>query len=107
MDLCDEPVAASDDGLDAASICPALVEDPAQRSDLDSQVTVFDNGSAPHGGDDLVFRDQLAAPLKQERQDVERPRAEPHRNLSAVLAPPEQPTTAPVEPKPLENNGAG
>ena len=66
---------------------------------MDSEVAVLDDHPLPHGGYDLVLRNQVAASIKQEGKDVERTGAEDDQNLDAVLTAPEQATAPAIEAK--------
>jgi hypothetical protein len=51
--------------LDAAALLAVLIEDPAQRRNLDGQITFLDRRCGPDGVHDRAFRDQLPLPLDQ------------------------------------------
>jgi hypothetical protein len=65
--------------LDAAPLCSRLIENSAERRDLDRQVVVLDHRSGPHGLHDLVFRDQLSVAFDQQPGEIERPRTQQNR----------------------------
>src|SRR4051794_38906837 len=65
-------IAATMHGANAAFAAPLRVQHPAQRSDLDRKVGVLDGGTAPHGPDYLVLRNQLTTSLNQHPEHLER-----------------------------------
>jgi hypothetical protein len=97
---CDKPVAAPRHRLDAAPLCSPVIKDAAQRRDLHVQVAVFDRRSRPDGLDDLGSREEIAWPLDQHAENVERARSDRHRSENTALIPPEQNTGAPSGRKP-------
>ena len=103
----DEAIAAPHDRLDAASLRPALVEDAAQRSDVDGEVAVLDDRALPHGIGNFILRNQAADPFDQQGKDVERTRAQGDGNLCAVFAAPEQTAPGAVEAKVSEQEYTG
>jgi hypothetical protein len=88
--------------LDAASPGSSVVEGATERQDLDRQVTVRDYNTRPDGSHDLVFRNEVAMPLDEHAEYVERARPDRHRNKSALLVGPKQTAAPPIETKPLE-----
>jgi dienelactone hydrolase len=82
------------------------IEDPAQRRDLGRQVALVDRRPAPHGGHDLVSRDDLAMAFDQHLQQIESARSHRHRRQSPVRLDPEKTAAAPIEPKIPEEKGA-
>jgi hypothetical protein len=61
----DKAVAAPGHCLDAAAVLAVLIEDAAQRRNLDGQVAFLDHHSRPDGLHDCVFGDQLPLTLDQ------------------------------------------
>jgi len=57
-----------------------LIEHAPQCGNLDRQIIVFDHDPGPCGGHDLIPRDELARPLEQHPEHIERPRADFHRS---------------------------
>src|SRR6516162_11803456 len=98
---CNETVTAPGDRLDAATVRSPSIEDPAKRRGLHSQITVVDHGLGPHGGEEVVFRDDLTGPLDQHTENVERARADRDRDKRAIIIAPKQ-TASPVEAEVLE-----
>jgi hypothetical protein len=70
--LCDEPIAVTANGLNARTCRPTLIQYSTKRRDLDRQIAVVDDGSRPDSSENLLFRQKVAAPLQQQREDVER-----------------------------------
>jgi hypothetical protein len=99
---CDKAVAAPCDRLDAAPLCSPVIEDPAQRCDLDVEVAVFDRRPRPDGVYDVGSRDEIPRPLDQHAENVEGARADRHRSEHTPRIPPVQNTTTPVEAETLE-----
>src|SRR6516225_4731457 len=87
---CDKAVAAPGDGLDAASLCPPMIENTTKRRDLDAQVIVLDDRAGPDGSYDFVLRDKIAVARDQHTKQVERARADRDGNKHPVLTPPKQ-----------------
>jgi hypothetical protein len=99
-------ITAPGDGLDAASLRSPLIENAAERCDLDGQVVVFDHRSRPDSGNDFVLQDEVAVPLDQYTEHIERARADRDRNENTAGITPAQ--AAPVEAKVVElKNVAG
>jgi hypothetical protein len=78
------------------------IEYAAKRRYLDRQVAVLDDGAGPHGGNDLILRDDLSRPPDQYPENVEPARADRHRDKGAVGITPEQTSGAPVEAEVFE-----
>ena len=95
-------VAASGDGLDAASPIAAMIENAAKRQDLDREVAVRDHDARPDGSHDLGLRNEPAMPSDEHGEHVKRARPDRHRNKSTVLVGAKQTTAPPIETKPLE-----
>src|SRR3954453_1005968 len=74
-----EAVAAAGDGGQEAVAVLAVTQRLAERGDVDPEVALLDEGVGPDAGDKLVLADDLARPLDQGDQDVQRPAAERHR----------------------------
>jgi len=103
----DKAVAAPRHGLDAAAVRVVLIEDTPQRRNLDRQVIIFDYDARPRSGHDLVARDEIARPLQQHAEHVERARAGFYGNQSGFFISPEQAAPIETEPIELENPGRG
>ena len=84
----DKAVAAPRNRLDAAALRSPIIEDAAQCCDLDVEVAVFDRRSRPNGLDDLVSRYEVARPLDQHAEKVERPPADCYRHENTLLIAP-------------------
>lgn len=56
----DEAIASAGHRLNVVSLRSALIEDAAERRDLNREVAVLDHGLGPDRGDDLLLRDDLA-----------------------------------------------
>src|SRR5262249_11307370 len=93
---------APGDGLDAATLRPALIQDSAERGDLHRQVAVLDDGSGPHRIHDLVPWDEVTRTFDENAEDFERPRADRQRNKGAALVAPEQAASGRPEEKPFD-----
>jgi len=78
-------VATATNGLDPAPFRPPLVENPAKCGDLHVEIAVLDRGSGPDRGNDLGPRDELARPLDQHAEDVERTRTHRQWRENAAL----------------------
>ena len=78
-------------------MCASCVQDAAQGGDLDRQIVLFDDGSRPDGGHDVVFRDQLPLAGRQQSEQIERARTERNRNGVAGVIEPEQATAVEAE----------
>jgi len=85
---CDKAVAAPCDRLDAAPLCSPVIEDAAQRCDLDVKVAVFDCRSWPNGVYDVGPRDEIPGAIDQYAENVERPPADCDRRVNTLLPPP-------------------
>jgi hypothetical protein len=72
-----ESVAAPGDGREGA-----LAEDLAQRGDLHLHVVLLDDQSRPHGGEELVLRNERARAVDERDQQIER--ARPQRDRRTV-----------------------
>ena len=70
---CGKPVTAGCDRLNAASLGTTLIENPAERRDLDGQVGVLDHRPPPDGRHDLFFGHQFARSLDEHAQNIEPP----------------------------------
>ena len=103
----DKPITARGDGLNAAPFRSSLIENPAERGDLDGQVGVLDHRPPPDGRHDLFFRDQFARPLDEHAQNIERAGADRQRNKNTVLVAPGQTLTVPIEAKFVEQENVG
>src|SRR5271165_2013362 len=95
-------IATSGDRLNAAPLRPPLIQDPAKRGYLDSQVAVLDHRSRPNGSDELVFRNEIPRPLDDHAEDVEGARADRDRNEITAFISPEKTAAAPIETEALE-----
>jgi hypothetical protein len=73
--LSDEAIPAARHGLDRAALGARLIENTAQRRNLDCQVTVLDHGIGLGRSHDLVLCDEIAGPSDQDAENVERTRA--------------------------------
>jgi hypothetical protein len=75
LDVRDEPVAFSLNGLDESRIIRRVAQSAADLSDhgIDAGVDVDENVSPPQPVDDLLARDELAAPVHQEHQQLHGP----------------------------------
>jgi hypothetical protein len=51
--------------LDAAALLAVLIEDPAQRRNLDGQITFLDRRCGPDGVHDRAFLEGAEAPVKR------------------------------------------
>ncbi len=103
----DKAIAAPGNRLDAATLGSPVIEDAAQCSDLDVEVAVFDHRSRPDGLDDLVSQDEIARPLNEYAEKVERPPPDGYRRVNTLPIALEQDTGVPVEPKTLEQRNIG
>src|SRR3984893_3488466 len=83
-------IAAPTNGLDAALLCPPLVNDPAKRGDLHVEIAVFDRHSRPYRGDDLGPWEVVPWPLHQHAENVESARTHYQWSKNAALIPPEK-----------------
>jgi hypothetical protein len=63
---------------------------------------VLDHGRRPHGGDDFIARHKLPGVRNQHAENVERARADRHRNKDAALVAPGKATGAPIEAETIE-----
>ena len=63
----------------------SMIENPAERRDLDGQIVVLDHGARPDGSHDLVFRDEIAVARDEHAQHVERARADRHWNENTMF----------------------
>jgi hypothetical protein len=90
-------VTATCDGLDTTAFRPTLIEDAAQRCDLDGQVVVLDHGSRPDRSHDLVLRDEIAMSLDEYPKHLEgaRPDRDRDEHLAFILS--EQPAAVETE----------
>src|SRR5216683_348803 len=86
----DKAVASPGNRLDAAAPRSSVIEDAAQCCDLDVEVAVFDRRSQPDGLDDPVSRNEVARPLNQHAENVERPPADRYRREDTLLIAPEE-----------------
>ena len=64
---CDKAVAAPGYRLNAAALGAIAVQDAAQRGDLNREVVIINDDARPGGGHDLVFREQRALPIGEDR----------------------------------------
>jgi hypothetical protein len=77
----------------------ALVENPAERRDLNSQVGVLNHRPPPDGRHDLFFGDEFARPLDKHAENIECSQADCYRNENAALIASRQTLASPVETK--------
>src|SRR3984893_2154384 len=98
----DKAIAATGHRLDAAALFSVLIEDAAQRRNLDRQVAFLDHRSGPHGFHDRVFRDQLPWPLDQQAEQVERTCADRDWRGDTRLVKSEQIAAAEIETEAFE-----
>lgn len=98
----DKAIAAPRDRLDAAGRRASRVENPAKSGDLHVETVIFDDTLRPRRGNDLVSHDEIARPLDQHTENIERPRADRHRDKDASLVALEQAAAATVEPEAIE-----
>ena len=84
----------------------SLIENPAQRRDLDGQIRILDDRPSPDGGHDLFFQDELTGPFDQYGKNIESPRADRCRNEDSPFILLGQ-TLAPIEAKVLELENLG
>jgi hypothetical protein len=70
--FCDEAVAMAANRLNARTIGSTLIECSTKRRDMDRQIAVLDDSSWPDSSKNLFLRQKVAAPLQQQRKDVER-----------------------------------
>ncbi len=97
----DEAVAAAGDVDEVAVAAMAIAEHAAQRGDLDLQIAFLDDDVRPDALHQLVLGHELAMPLDQGDQDLERTAAEPERGVAF-----EQQSLLREEAKAPEGNGA-
>jgi hypothetical protein len=95
-------VAAPGNRLDAAALSAVLIEDAAQRRDLDRQIAFLDYRSGPHGLHDRIFRNQLPWPLDQQAEQAERTRANHDRYSDTRPVQPEQIAADEIETEAFE-----
>jgi hypothetical protein len=79
-----------------------LVQDAAERRDLDRKVSLFHRGTGPNGGHDLILRYEVATAVDQFAQDIDGTRAKVDRFELTLLRTSEQPTRAAVEAELIE-----
>ena len=89
-----ETIAAPDHRLDTACAVAPLVQNTAQRGDLNRQVGVLNRQSGPSGCHQRLFGHHVSSLFGQGRQDVHRAGAEDDRLRSAALLQPEQAATS-------------
>jgi len=75
------------------------VENPAKGRDLNKQIALRDDPPGPAGAHDLFLRNDVASPLDQDRQDLERARSGRDRDEIAIGVATEQPAAGAVEAK--------
>jgi hypothetical protein len=85
----------------------ALVENPAERRDLNSQVGVLNHRPPPDGRHDLFFGDEFARPLDKHAENIEGSQADCYRNENAAFIASRQTLASPVETKFLEQENVG
>jgi hypothetical protein len=56
----------------------------------------------PDGPNDFVLEDESSSPLDQDRENIQRPRADRNPNKLSPLIPPKQAAIAPIEAKFVE-----
>jgi len=95
-------IAASGDGLNAASFRPPLVEHATEGGDLDRQIRILDHRPSPDGRYNLFFGHKTAGSLSENAKDIERPEPDRHRDEDAALVAPQQALPLAIEAEPLE-----
>src|SRR6266849_2267190 len=78
----DEPVAPTGHGSDVAVALLAVAQRASHCGDLHLQIALLDQGVGPNPGQQFALADQVAGPLDQCHQNVERPAAETKRPVS-------------------------
>jgi len=95
-------IAASGDGLNAASFRPPLVEHATEGGDLDRHIRILDHRPSPDGRYDLLFGDEIAGPLDEYTEHVEGPESYRDRDEDPSFIAPRQAVALPIEAEPLE-----
>src|SRR5258708_13540898 len=75
----DEPIAPTGHGRDVAVALLAVAQRASQGGDLHLEIAFLDEDVGPDPGHQLALADQVAGPLDQRHQNVERPAAETKR----------------------------
>jgi hypothetical protein len=104
---CSKAIATPANSLDAASPGSRLVENPAKCGNLHVEIAVFDRGPGPDRSDDLGPQNELARPLDQHTENVERPGTHRQWCENAVLILSEQDADPPVETELAEEPDIG
>ena len=88
--------------MDTAAFGAPRVENPAKCGDLDVEIAVLDDGLRPDDGNNFGPRDELARPLDQRGEYVERALTDRQWSENAALIPSQQDADAAVETELLE-----
>ena len=76
-----------------------FVEERAKRRDLKEEISLLDRHVGPDGGQYLIFRNDIASSLDQDREKIERARTDRDRREGAPVVAPEQPAARAVKAK--------
>src|SRR6516225_1222665 len=98
--LRNKTVTAPGDSLNAAGTRSPMIENTAERRDLDAQVIILHYSVRPDGSYDFVLRDEIAPGRDQYTKQVERARADRYRDKHPLLIPPKQ--TSPLKAESFE-----
>src|SRR5262245_40094022 len=80
-------IAAPCDGRDVSLAGPTITQAAAQRADLNFEVALFDDGVRPYLGYQFGLTDELAVPVDQSDQEIERPTADTDRQVTVQKQP--------------------
>ena len=103
----EEPVTACGYRLNAASFRSALIENPAERRDLDGQLAFSTTERRQTAAMISSFVTSWPASLDEHAQNIERAGADGQRNEDTALIAPRQALTAPIEAKFVEQEYFG
>jgi hypothetical protein len=100
---CDEAITATRNIGQVATARLAVAERPSHGSDMDFEIALLNVDAGPDARDQLVLGDQVAGPLEQRAQDVERAAAKPNGLVSLQQQlPGRKETKGPKRERPLD-----